>query len=137
MSLTAYQQASARVEEPRDVEYRLFGMVVRALNDVKGLDRSDLGALASVIDWNKRIWVALAQDCADDRNGHNEALRAGIISLAMFVEKYSVQVIRDSADIDVLIDINRTVMQGLAPRAASNGAPSQHTGETAAASAAS
>ncbi len=115
MSLTAYQQASVRVEDPRETEYRLFGMVIRALTEVKAYDRTNLGALSSVIDWNKRIWNALAQDCADEGNGHNEALRAGIISLAIFVEKYSTQVIRDGADIDTLIDINRTVMQGLAP----------------------
>ncbi len=118
MSLTAYQQASARAEDPRDTEYRLFGMVVRALVEVKGYDRSNLGALASVIDWNKRVWAALAQDCADDRNGLNDSLRAGIISLSIFVENYSTQVIRDGVEIDPLIDINRTVMQGLAPAAA-------------------
>ena len=115
MSLTAYQQAAARAESPRETEYRLFGMVVRALIEVSGLGRSNLGALASVIDWNKRIWTALAQDCADDRNGLDESLRAGIISLAIFVDRYSGQVIRDGADIDPLIDINRTVMQGLMP----------------------
>jgi flagellar biosynthesis activator protein FlaF len=133
MSLTAYQQASARVEDPREVEYRLFGMVIHALMDVEALDRSNLGALASVLDWNKRIWTALAEDCADEGNGHNEALRAGIISLAMFVEKYSVQVIRDGADVGALIDINRTVMQGLAPRGA---ATAQHGAEAAQVSAA-
>ena len=42
-------------------------------------------------------------------------MRAGIISLAIFVERYSVQVIREGADIDPLIDINRMIMQGLAP----------------------
>ncbi|PHS22870.1 MAG: flagellar FlaF family protein [Robiginitomaculum sp.] len=115
MSLNAYQQAAARAEDPRETEYRLFGMIVCALMEVKGYDRSNLGALSSVIDWNKRVWGALAQDCADDRNGHGDALRAGIISLSMFVDRYSVQVIRDGADIEPLIDINRTVMQGLVP----------------------
>ncbi len=135
MSLTAYQQTSVRVEDPRDTEYRLFGMVIRALTEVKDYDRSNLGALSSVIDWNKRIWAALAQDCADDRNGHNDSLRAGIISLALFVERYSTQVIRDGADIDPLIDINRTVMQGLAP-ASSQSAQSGSTATQPAAMAA-
>ncbi len=129
MSLTAYQQASARAENPRETEYRLFGMVVRALHEVKAYDRSNLGALSSVIDWNKRIWAALAQDCADDRNGLSDSLRAGIISLAMFVEKYSVQVIRDGAEIDPLIDINRTVMQGLVPQSQNNASADTAAGQ--------
>ncbi len=120
MSLTAYQQAAARAETPRETEYRLFGMVVRALNEVRVLGSSNLGALASVIDWNKRIWAALAEDCADDRNALDESLRAGIISLAIFVEKHSTKVIRDGADIEPLIDINRTIMQGLAPAQSQN-----------------
>lgn len=120
MSLRAYQQAAARAETPRETEYRLFGMVVRALNEVRSLGAANLGALASVIDWNKRIWAALAEDCADDRNQLDESLRAGIISLAIFVEKHSVKVIRDGADIEPLIDINRMIMQGLAPAQSQN-----------------
>ena len=123
MSLRAYQQASARVENPRETEYRLFGLVIRALRDVENLGRSNLGALASVIDWNKRIWAALAADCADDENGLDDSLRAGIISLALFVERYSVQVIRDGAEVEPLIDINHTVMQGLAPAPTRASAP--------------
>ena len=31
MAVTAYQQATARAESPREAEYRLFGQVTRAL----------------------------------------------------------------------------------------------------------
>jgi flagellar biosynthesis activator protein FlaF len=44
------------------------------------------------------------------------ALRGQIISLAMWVARYSSEVLRDGADIDPLIDINRTMMEGLAAR---------------------
>ena len=33
MSLRAYQQAATRAENPREMEYRLFGQVTRALMD--------------------------------------------------------------------------------------------------------
>jgi flagellar biosynthesis regulator FlaF len=33
----------------------------------------------------------------------------------MFVDKHSSQVLRAGAPIDVLIEINRTIMQGLSP----------------------
>lgn len=115
MSLTAYQQAATRAENPRETEYRLFGLVTRALMEVRENDRSNLGTLAAAVDWNKQVWTALANDCADDGNGLDDSLRAGIISLAIFVENYSGQVIRDGADVEALIDINRIIMQGLAP----------------------
>lgn len=44
------------------------------------------------------------------------ALRGQIISLALWVSRYSSQVLREGADIDPLIDINRTMMEGLAVR---------------------
>jgi flagellar protein FlaF len=43
-------------------------------------------------------------------------LRAQIISLALWVSKYSSDVLRNGAAIDPLIDINRTMMEGLATR---------------------
>jgi flagellar protein FlaF len=42
-------------------------------------------------------------------------MRAHIISLSMWVSRYSSNVIQDGEDIAPLIDVNRTMMQGLAP----------------------
>jgi len=42
-------------------------------------------------------------------------LRAQIISLSLFVDRHSSQVMRAGASFDVLIEINRTIMQGLSP----------------------
>jgi flagellar protein FlaF len=43
-------------------------------------------------------------------------LRGQIISLAMFVARYSSQVLREGVEIEPLIDINRTMMEGLLAR---------------------
>ena len=42
-----------------------------------------------------------------------EDVRAKIISLSLWVSKYSRRVTREKAPIDPLIKINRTIMQGL------------------------
>ena len=49
----------------------------------------------------------------DERNQLTRELRAQIISLSMWVSKYSKQVTREGASIEPLIEINRTIMQGL------------------------
>ncbi len=69
--------------------------------------------LISAIDWNKRLWRTLAADCMDDRNTLTEDVRAKIVSLSLWVSKYSRRVTREKAPIDPLIEINRTIMQGL------------------------
>ena len=76
MSLRAYQQTAARAESPRETEYRLFGQVTRALMEAAKLDPSDLAGRMEALDWNRRLWSALAVDCGDEGNGLVEGLRA-------------------------------------------------------------
>lgn len=113
MSLRAYQQAAQRAEDPRSTEYRLLGQVTRRLMEVQELGRSDIRALVDALDWNRRVWNTFAADCAAPGNGLPDALRAGIVSLAIFVSKHTSAVTRGVGDIEVLIEINRDVMQGL------------------------
>ncbi len=120
MSLQAYQQASQRAESPRETEYRLFVEVTRALMEAARADRSDLKARITALDWNRRLWAALAADCSSAQNGLPEGTRASIISLSLFVSRQTSQIIRNQGDIDLLIEVNRSIMQGLTP---SGGAP--------------
>jgi flagellar protein FlaF len=87
--------------------------VTQALIEAKSLDRHEFGRRAEALDWNRRVWSAFAADCGAEGNGLPDSLRAGIISLSLFVSKHSSAVLRDGADMEPLIDINRTVMQGL------------------------
>ena len=117
MSYQAYQSASARSEDPRSTEYRLLGQVTRALMDVRQADAGEIRKRAEALDWNRRVWSAFAADCASPSNGLPEALRASIISLSIFISKETSTAMRGAGDIDTLIDLNRTVMQGLEPGA--------------------
>ena len=108
MSLQAYQKAQQRVETPREIEYRLFGQVTRALLDHEIARRMD------ALDWNRRVWSFMAADCANPDNALPENLRASIISLSLWVGRYSSEVMQKGEDVEPLIDINRTIMQGLA-----------------------
>jgi flagellar biosynthesis activator protein FlaF len=116
MSIQAYQRAATRAEDPRDIEYRAFGVVTAALLKVRDLGRPDPGALAHAIHENRRLWRILARDCAQPGNALPAPVRARIISLSIFVERHSSAVMREGADLDALIDVNRSMMEGLAGR---------------------
>ncbi len=113
MSIQAYKTAAQRSEDPRQTEYRLMGQVTRALMDAQSAGRRDLKGLTAALDWNRRVWTAFAADCAGKGNNLPESLRANIISLSIFVTRYSSDVLRNGADIEALIDINKSIMQGL------------------------
>lgn len=59
------------------------------------------------------IWLALQADCALESNLLPDETRAGIISLAIWVDKHSRKVLRGEAEIQPLIDVNRSIMEGL------------------------
>jgi flagellar protein FlaF len=112
MTLKAYQNAQRAAENPRNTEYRLFGQVTGALIEAHRAGKKGSG-LVEAIDWNRRLWSTLAIDCMDEQNLLSRELKAQIVSLSIWVTKYSSQVLHQDAPIDPLIDINRNVMQGL------------------------
>jgi flagellar biosynthesis activator protein FlaF len=112
MTLQAYQNIQRTVEDPRSTEYRLFGQVTGALLNAKNSNAQGT-PLVEAIDWNRRMWRTLAADCMDDRNALTEDVRAKIVSLSLWVSKYSRKVTREKAPLDPLIEVNRTIMQGL------------------------
>jgi flagellar protein FlaF len=118
MSLQAYHQAATRAESPRQTEYRLFAQVTLALMDAAKTDPSDIRGRIDALDWNRRVWTVLSEDCANPQNTLPPPLRASIISLANWVGKHTSAVIRRTEEIEPLIEVNRIVMQGLAPQAA-------------------
>lgn len=116
MSIKSYQRTQAASESPREAEYRLFGQVTRALIDAEKLDRRDFRQRIDAIDWNRRLWTTLAADCSSAGNGLPDSIRAQIISLSLWVSRYSSQVAREGADVGPLIEVNKNIMAGLASR---------------------
>lgn len=115
MSIQAYQRAATQADQPRDLEYRAFGQVTAGLVRAKE-EKPPLPVLLEVIDANRRLWNVLSADCAAPENQLPITLRGQIISLAMWVARYSSEVLRDGADVEPLIDINRAMMEGLCAR---------------------
>ena len=114
MSLNVYQRTLKHTEDPRNTEYRLFAEITRDLLAAQQRGVVDTN-LVEALDRNRRLWIALATDCADDNNQLPRETRGAIISLSIWVQKYSREVTRCGEDISALIDVNRNIMKGLNP----------------------
>jgi flagellar biosynthesis activator protein FlaF len=112
MSIKTYQRAATQADTPRELEYRAFGQATAALMRVK-TEQLSLAQVAEALDTNRRLWSVLSADCSVPENKLPLMLRGQIISLAMWVGRYSSQVLREGADVEPLIDVNRTMMEGL------------------------
>jgi flagellar protein FlaF len=116
MSIQAYQRAATQADTPRELEYRAFGQVTAGLVRVRDPSEREPSALAEALDANRKLWNVLSADCSAPGNQLPMNLRAQIISLSLWVSRYSSEVLRTGADMDPLIDVNRSMMEGLSPR---------------------
>ncbi len=113
MELQTYGAVQAGTENPRNTEYRLLAKVTRALMESSPHVN---GAFFKAVDWNRRVWLTLQMDLASEDNLLPDDLKARLISLAIWVDKHSAAVLRGTAEVGALIDVNRAIMEGLAAR---------------------
>ena len=120
MSLQAYQRAAEQFEGPKQTEFRLFGLVTRALMEAAAADEKDLSTRIKALHWNRRLWSTISADCANPDNVLPVELRASIISLSIWVNKHTSEVMQGGQKIEPLIDVNRIIMQGLSSQPGQN-----------------
>jgi flagellar biosynthesis activator protein FlaF len=113
MSLDAYRQTQARSATPRSTEYRLMSQVTGELIEAKEKGLRG-GELMGALHHNREVWGTFRVLCSSPANQLPTELRASIISLAMWVDRYTTDVIRERDSIEALITVNRAVMEGLA-----------------------
>ncbi|KAA0572962.1 flagellar biosynthesis regulator FlaF [Azospirillum sp. B21] len=112
MSIAAYHQTIAECDDPRKIEYRVFLRITLALENHRHADWR-CAELKDALWRNLELWNALRADLLEDGNALPEALRAGLVSLSFAVNRNTQRVLRGEGGIDLLIHINRSVMQGL------------------------
>ena len=113
MGISAYQRARSVSEPPRTTEHRLLGQVTGALLEAERAGRKG-AALMDVLHWNREVWATFGATCADAANRLPPPLRGSIISLSLWVDRHSSEVIAGRGELADLIEVNRLVMDGLA-----------------------
>ncbi|MBL8807327.1 MAG: flagellar biosynthesis regulator FlaF [Rhodospirillales bacterium] len=111
----AYGRAQNTTENPRSTEYRLLAQVCGALTRAKEGKRGTAEFVDALL-WNKKVWDAFIIDLSSDGNQLPRELRAQIIGIGLWVGRETIQVLDGNGDIDALINVNRTIMEGLAPQ---------------------
>ena len=122
MSINAYRKTIASTESPRQIERRLLSEVTSqllghiaydTLQDPESKLRAQADGLREVLWKNSQIWQALRYDLMEPENALQPQLRAGLISLALWVEKHTASVLEGKQKLGPLIDINRSIIRGL------------------------
>ncbi|MCI5041768.1 MAG: flagellar biosynthesis regulator FlaF [Donghicola eburneus] len=101
------------VHSPREIEYKAFAKVTRALKLSADDTASNIGKRAKALHDNRQLWTILATDLAGGGNKLSENLRADLLSLAAYSINQSSRAIKDPALLPGLIEINTNMMRGL------------------------
>jgi flagellar biosynthesis activator protein FlaF len=112
MTLTAYQAARSRAETPRAAEFRLMSEITGEMMDAEAAGLKGAMLMPS-LHRNREMWSAFVSDCGATGNGLPKPLRAQIISIGLWVERFTSDVIAGREPISELIGVNRTIMEGL------------------------
>ncbi len=127
MSVAAYKRTISHTEAPRQIERRILARVTSELeNQFEAFDAAEhrmdrLQLLANGLRhslWNNQmVWMTFKMDLLEKENGLDPALRASLVSIAIWVEKHTQSVLAGDKTIRPLLDINRSIIDGLGGRA--------------------
>ncbi|HIF78755.1 MAG TPA: flagellar biosynthesis regulator FlaF [Sulfitobacter sp.] len=128
MGLAAYKRTIRESETPRQIERRILSRVTHDLAEKgQGFDATDdkserLNILASglrdAIYENQRFWSALRHDLSEPENKMPNALKASLISIALWVDRHSTALMAGEGRLAGLVEINGNIAAGLAGQAA-------------------
>ena len=120
MSFRAYAHTQQDLETPSMTEYRALAKVTGKMAETANEGGQKL--IEACFD-NNKLWNIFQADLIHPENRLPENVKAGLISLSMWVQRYTDEVMAGRASVQPLIQVNRTIMEGLQDSASRN-APS-------------
>ncbi|WP_128254881.1 flagellar biosynthesis regulator FlaF [Falsirhodobacter deserti] len=109
----AYARTDAPLRCERSVEYDVFARVTRALTAAPSQRDTAFASYVRALHDNQRLWTALAADLSQPNNALPDQLKAQLLSLYRFTMQHTPKALKKEAGLDVLIEINTSVMRGL------------------------
>jgi flagellar protein FlaF len=112
MYYQAYSKTNLLTETPAQTEYRLFAEITREMeiaNSAGATPQSRINALFR----NSQLWLTLKTDLCSEGNKLDTELKASLISLALWVDRFTAPAMRSGCDLAPIIAVNKQIMEGL------------------------
>lgn len=116
MSIEHYRQAKAQALPPRVRERDLVADVTLAMT--RAWDSGLRGIqLADPLHRNRELWGYIAAASAAPDNALPPDLRARLVSLSLWVGRFTSDVLRGREPLAPLVEVNQAIIDGLSPAA--------------------
>lgn len=122
MSINAYKSTIRHSESPRQIERRILSRLTGALEAQVAYDNADTtfqrleilsNGLRDALAENQKFWGELKYDLSLPENQLSPDLRAGLLSLALWVDRQTVAILGGQPGVTNLVDVNRSIVAGL------------------------
>jgi flagellar protein FlaF len=117
LAYKAYGEVTNRTASDKQIEYALFSEITQALQQISQAEDPAPSEWADAIDRNLQLWTILSTDLANSENQLDSGLKRSLVIIAESVRRISYRVLGGSDELSDLIEINQTIMQGLATQA--------------------
>ncbi|GLQ21428.1 flagellar biosynthesis regulator FlaF [Algimonas porphyrae] len=113
---SAYGNMGQATGSGRDIEVRVFQTAIAKLTPYAGPEFKLTGDAAEVLSENLRLWDLLTVDLAHPDNETAPQLASQLLTLARFVRYHTHTLYTGSGTVDILLEINTAILQGLLGR---------------------
>ena len=113
LAVKAYGEVRNRTADDKSLEHAVFTQITDELINAQDAKESDPATWADAINRNLQLWTILATDLLHPENQLDDATRKSLLEISVFVRRTSMQVMSGGAEIEVLIEINQSIMKGL------------------------
>jgi flagellar protein FlaF len=121
-----YRAVQLQTQSARSIEAKLFAEITAALVRAQRAGKPGFQDLVAALHRNRTLWDALLADLAHEANALPAPLKGQLIQLGHFVRQFTARVLKGEDDVQVLIDVNNAILDGL--RATNQGGGSDHGG---------
>lgn len=106
--------AQIATQDPIKLEISIFTRINNALRHCMAHPDTPATEFTATIQKNTDIWIFFAKEVAHPDHAYPVELRYRILKLAEFAIDHGMKVLSQNAEIDPLIDINSSMINGLA-----------------------
>jgi flagellar protein FlaF len=119
-----YRAVQLQTHSARSIEAKLFAEITAALVRAQRAGRPGFQDLVTALHRNRTLWDALLADLANEANALPTPLKGQLIQLGHFVRQFTARLLKGEDDVQVLIDVNHAILEGL--RATHQGGDADH-----------
>lgn len=120
LAFKAYGEVAQRTAGEKEIEYALFLQITDALERVVDPETRSLESWADAVYRNQQLWIIIATDLLLPGNALPDEMKRSLLYLSEFVRQTSMKIMAGEESIPDLIEVNKTVMAGLASQTTYN-----------------